>query len=144
MVGLGLAMGLLFPFATIVFGVPSRLTLRIAFFAGTIAAGLMVSGINFAIGHRVVGGRLSELSERMSHVSAVIAESTISGDWSQCTPEMCELPEDSKDELGEAAHSFNGLLQALAQRAQRGRLARDRRGHVRVQRCPRTESRAWR
>ena len=114
MVGLGLAMGLLFPFATIVFGVPSRMTLRITFFAGTIAAGLMVSGINFVIAHRVVGGRLGELSERMSHVSDVITESTISGDWSQCTPEMCDLPEDSKDELGEAAHSFNELLQALA------------------------------
>lgn len=114
MVGLGVAMGAIFPFAIIVLGVPARTTLRAEFFLGTIVAGLIVSGINFLLAHRVVGRRLRILSDRMSHVSNAITDSTTSGDWTQCSPEVCSLDVDSSDELGEAAQSFNELLRALA------------------------------
>ena len=113
MVGLGLAMGLVFPFAVIVLGVPSPITLRATFFAGTVTAGLLVGGANFFLVRRVVGARLHELSSRMAYVGSVITESTYSGDWSRCTPEDCQLVVDSEDEFGDAASSFNRLLEAL-------------------------------
>jgi diguanylate cyclase (GGDEF)-like protein len=114
MAGLGLAMGLVFPFAIIVLGVPASVTMRVAFFVGTVAAGLIVGTANFCLAHRVVGGRLRELSARMRYVSERITESTYSGDWRGCTPATCSLVVDSHDELGDAAHSFNHLLLALA------------------------------
>jgi diguanylate cyclase (GGDEF)-like protein len=113
MVGLGIAMGVVFPFAVIVLGVPADITLRAGFFVGTVAAGLLVGGANFVLARRVVGRRLRELSSRMGYVGDVIGESTYSGDWSRCTPATCEVAVDSADEFGDAARSFNRLLAAL-------------------------------
>lgn len=113
MVGLGVAMGVIFPFAVIVLGVPSQTTLRVTFFLGTVTAGLLVGAANFFLVKRVVGSRLHELSTRMAYVGEVITESTYSGDWSRCTPEDCQLAVDSDDEFGDAAGSFNRLLGAL-------------------------------
>ncbi len=113
MVGLGVGMGIVFPFAVIVLGVPAGITLRVTFFVGTVAAGLLVGAANFVLARRVVGRRLRELSFRMGYVGDVISESTYSGDWSRCTPSECEVAVDSADEFGDAARSFNRLLQAL-------------------------------
>lgn len=114
MVGFGAGIGVLFPFAVIAFGVPAKTVLRPAFFVATVVAGLLVGAVNFVLAHRVVGARLRELSARMGYVSGVIAESMLTGDWSRCTPQECELAVDSADALGEAAASFNGLLHALS------------------------------
>lgn len=113
MVGFGLVVGVGFPFGLVMIGVPAHIALRANFFAATVAAGLIVGGVNFFLARSVVGYRVRELSERMGYVSKVITESTHSGDWSRCNPEDCELIVDSADALGEAASSFNGLLRAL-------------------------------
>lgn len=55
MIGMGLVMGLVFPFAVIVMGIPSRLALRIGFFGGTVSAGAVVGCVNFFVARRVVG-----------------------------------------------------------------------------------------
>ncbi|MHB1534947.1 MAG: hypothetical protein ACYC1D_10135 [Acidimicrobiales bacterium] len=47
MVGFGLGVGVVFPFAVIVIGVPARTSLRPAFFVATLTAGLMVGAANF-------------------------------------------------------------------------------------------------
>jgi diguanylate cyclase (GGDEF)-like protein len=114
MLGLGVAVGVAFPFVLPPLGIPSDLTLRPTFFAATLVAGLMLAAMNHQLARRVVGGRLRALSGQMRHVAEVIADATYSGDWARCSPEECQLDVDSEDELGDAAASFNELINALA------------------------------
>ena len=115
MTGLGLVIGLAFPFAIIPLGVPADRVLRPTFFLATVVAGLLVGAINFVLARRVVGLRLRRLSHGMRHVGKAVEEATYSGDWSRCSPEACHLEVDSEDELGDAARSFNELLDSLAE-----------------------------
>jgi two-component system, cell cycle response regulator len=114
MIGFGLVIGAVFPAAIVVLGVPAEYAFRPGFFAATLAAGLLVGAVNFALSQSVVGTRVRSLSERMSFVTSVLREATFSGDRSQCDPERCRLPVDSEDALGDAAQAFNELLATLA------------------------------
>jgi two-component system, cell cycle response regulator len=114
MTGFGLTIGIAFPPAIVLLGVPAAQVLRPRFFAATLTAGLFVGGVNFLLARAVVGRRIRQLAERMHYVSGVLEEASYSGDWTRCSPDECELAIDSADELGDAAASFNQLLQALA------------------------------
>ena len=114
MLGLGVAVGVAFPFALQPLGIPRDLTLRPVFFAATLVAGLLLAAMNHQLARRVVGRRLQALSGQMRHVAEVIADATYSGDWDRCSPEECHLDVDSEDELGDAAASFNELINALS------------------------------
>lgn len=114
MVGLGVAIGLLFPFVMIVLGVPSRFTLTPRFFVACIAAGMVLAGINLVLARSVVGSRLGVLTHRMLYVAGVIEEATYSGDWGRCSPDECCLPVESDDQLADAATSFNRLITSLS------------------------------
>ncbi len=114
MSGFGLVVGVLFPFGAIVLGVQSGVSLRPVFFAGAVTAGLVVGAVNFFLAHSIVGTRVSRLAESMSQVGASLSEAQVTGDWSKCSPQSCQLEVDSKDELGQAASAFNWLLQSLA------------------------------
>lgn len=115
MAGLGVLIGVVFPFVVIPLGVPGAVSLRPGFFAATLSAGLLVGTVNFLLARAVVGGRLRALSGRMRFVSEAIEVATYTGDWSGCDPDDCSLAIDSADEIGEAAASFNQLLGALAE-----------------------------
>ena len=114
MIGFGLLIGLIFPFAVIPLGVAHDVALRPAFFAATILAGLLVGAINTALVQMVVGVRLQALAVSMRRVEVSLREATQTGDWTSCDPESCHVPVDSTDELGEAADSFNRLVESLA------------------------------
>lgn len=113
MVVLGVAIGALFPLAIIPLQVPAAVALRPAFFAATLTAGVLLGTLNFVIAHRVVGSRLRLMAERMRYVGDVIKEATFTGDWSNCDPATCELPDDADDAIGTAAAAFNRLMYAL-------------------------------
>ena len=114
MTGFGFAIGVAFPPVLVGLGVPAEHVLRPRFFAATVTAGLFVGGVNFLLARAVVGRRIAQLSDRMRRVAGVLEEASFSGDWSRCSPATCELAIDSEDELGDAAVSFNHLLEALA------------------------------
>ncbi|WP_380163350.1 diguanylate cyclase [Jannaschia sp. R86511] len=114
MLGLGLVVGSAFPLVLILIGVPAPLTLRPAFVLACVIAGVLLALLNHVLARRVVGRRLTGLSQQMQYVSAVIRDAAWSGDWGRCTPEECNLPVDSDDELGTAARSFNELVSSLA------------------------------
>lgn len=114
MSGFGLLIGVLFPFGAIVLGVRSTVSLRPAFFLGAVAAGLLVGAFNFFLAHSIVGVRVRRLAERMSRVGAALSEAEVTGDWSRCSAQSCQLEVDSEDELGQAASAFNWLLESLA------------------------------
>jgi len=63
------------------------------------------------------------MSSKMSKVEATLREATTGDDEAACTPEKCMIAVDSDDELGDAAASFNRLVEALAESQRAARVA---------------------
>lgn len=123
MIGLGLVMGIVFPFFVMAFGVPSDYVLSGKFFSATIGAGLVVGATNQFLSRAVVGSRLRFMRSRMSKVEATLRDATMADDEQACTPDKCMITVDSDDELGDAAASFNLLVEALAESQRASRVA---------------------
>jgi diguanylate cyclase (GGDEF)-like protein len=123
MTGLGLLMGIVFPFFVMAFGVPSDYVLSAKFFSATIGAGLVVGATNQFLSRAVVGSRLRFMRSKMSEVEATLRNAPTDDDEAACTPEKCMIIVDSDDELGDAAASFNRLVEALAESQRASRLA---------------------
>jgi diguanylate cyclase (GGDEF)-like protein len=123
MTGLGLFMGIVFPFFVILLGVPSSYVLTAEFFVATIGAGLAVGTTNHFLSRAVVGSRLRYMRSKMSKVEGTLRRATAAGDEAACTPDKCKINVDSDDELGEAAASFNRLVEALAESQRAARVA---------------------
>jgi diguanylate cyclase len=115
MVALGLTTGIVFPFFVLALGVDARDALTVRFFAATIAAGLMVGGVNFLLCRLVVGERVRRLSVRMRMVGETIERAIAVGDWSGFDAEQSRLPVDSDDDLGDSARACNQLVGAVEQ-----------------------------
>ncbi len=114
MTGLGLMMGVVFPFFVVALGVPTSFALTVRFFVATTVAGLIVGAANHYLSRSVVGSRLRFMRSKMAAVEAMLLESASGvGDF-ECTPETCSIPVDSDDELGEVLSSFNRLVAAQA------------------------------
>lgn len=114
MIGLGLVMGLIFPFFVVMMGVQKEQALTPWFFAATMTAGFIVGGANIWLARRVVGSRLRILADRMRLVETNLRVFSRTGDASKCTPEACFVTVDSEDEIGESGKAFNYLIEALA------------------------------
>ena len=114
MTGLGLLMGVAFPFFVVALGVPNRYVLTPPFFVATIGAGLIVGAANHYLSRAVVGSRLRFMRSKMSTVEEALRRSTFSEGDQTCTAEQCSIPVDSEDELGAVAASFNRLVEAQA------------------------------
>jgi len=114
MTGFGLAIGLVFPPFCLLLGLPAESVLTPVFFASTLAAGLAVGAVNFALARLVVGRRFRHLATAMTSVESQLASAVYTQDWSGCDPERCALAVDSDDEAGATAHAFNSLIRTLA------------------------------
>lgn len=113
MVSLGVLTGAIFPLVAVELGVSAELALSPTFVGTTLAAGLIVGGLNFALASRIVRPRLRRLTGKMRQVRSAMDQATYTGDWSECDPAVCQLKEQAEDELGDVADSYNALLQAL-------------------------------
>jgi signal transduction histidine kinase len=111
MAGLGLLMGVVFPFFLLALGVPTRYALTVQLFVAATAAGLVVSGANHFLSRSVVGSRLRFMQSRMATVEAMLLDSSSGALELERTP---EIPVDSDDEMGEVVSSFNHLVAAQA------------------------------
>ena len=114
MTGLGLIMGVAFPFFVVALGVPDRYVLTPKFFVATISAGLIVGAANHSLSRLVVRSRLRFMRSKMTKVEETLRESAFSDQTDHCTPEKCSIPVDSEDELGAVVASFNRLVEAQA------------------------------
>ncbi len=114
MVGFGLCIGVVFPFFVLLLGVPSSIALHTVFFSACLGAGALAGIINYALARWIVGVRLRVLAGRMREVEENLDKMTYSGDFSGCTPDTCNIPVDSEDEIGESALAFNHLVDALS------------------------------
>jgi diguanylate cyclase (GGDEF)-like protein len=114
MIGFGLLIGLVFPPFCLLLGLPGSGVMTPLFYAATLAAGLVVGAVNFALARLVVGRRLRILAASMGTVERQLAQATFSHDWSGCDPASCALVVDSTDEVGTSAAAFNRLIGTLA------------------------------
>lgn len=114
MTGLGLLVGLLFPFFVVALGVPTKYALTARFFLATSVAGLIVGVANHLLSRSVVGSRLRFMRMKMATVESLLYQSARSDAEVQCTPEECAIKVDSDDELGAVLSSFNRLVAAQA------------------------------
>ncbi len=111
MVGLGLAVGLVFPPFATAMGVPGVYAERMWFRAACLVAGFLIGALSYAICRWVVGGRLAVLSGHLRQVAEAVAQASRTGDWSASGSARIRV--DSDDQLGKTAQSFNSLLDAL-------------------------------
>ncbi len=111
MVGLGIAVGLVFPPFATGLGVPSRYAERPVFQAACLGAGFLVGALSYALCRLLVGGRLAVLSSHLRSVAQGISAASRTGDWTQSVSQRIRV--DSDDQLGETAQAFNSLLDAL-------------------------------
>ena len=114
MVGLGLAVGLVFPPFAVLLGVPETIAHRPVFGSACLVAGFLVRAMNYALCRGVVGGRLETLSRHLRSATSVVNSASSSDDWSEAVFERIDV--DSNDQLGEAGHAFNSLLGAVDHR----------------------------
>jgi len=113
MIGFGVLIGISFPFAVLLVGVPVSVALSPNFFLFTVCAGILVGGVNILLARLLVRPRLRLMAQRMGEVEEGLKEATYTGDWTKCDPQKCALPVDSEDEFGAAGAAFNRLLLAL-------------------------------
>jgi len=113
MVGFGLLVGMVFPYAVHRMGVPKEHVLSVRFHLYCLLAGLIVAGMNMLIANGVVRSRLRLVAGRLKDVRARLERIKQEGDTSGCDPEHCFLPVDSDDELGETSEAFNQMARAL-------------------------------
>ncbi len=115
MISFGLLMGAVFPFFMLLLGIPREYLFTAGFFLSCTAAGIAVGLFNIMFARSVVGRRIGQLSERMQFVGEKLRDASTLTDLRECTAETCALPEDSDDELGDGAKSFNLLVDSLTQ-----------------------------
>lgn len=114
MMGLGLLIGILFPFFVSWLGIPPpAYVFKPWFFAACIAAGIIVGGLNISLARAVVGRRLRVLGERMRTVTQKFRHIKEGGELGECNTEDCQVPADSEDEIGQSARAFNTLVETL-------------------------------
>ncbi|CCG04797.1 putative bifunctional diguanylate cyclase/phosphodiesterase [Blastococcus saxobsidens] len=111
MIGLGIAVGLVFPPFATGLGVPAEYAERPLFQAACLGAGFLVGALSYALCRCLVGGRLAVLSSHLRSVAQGISQASRTGDWAQSTSQRIRV--DSDDQLGETAQAFNSLLDAL-------------------------------
>jgi two-component system cell cycle response regulator len=120
MSGFGLLVGVVFPFAVILLGVPSAFALRPSFRVACLFAGLLVGAVNYALVRLAVGVRLRQLVTGMGEAAGALRAASESGDVNEYS--TAAVPVDSADDLGRAASAYNDLLGAV-ERAQRVEIA---------------------
>ncbi len=113
MIGFGLTVGLIFPWAVHQMGVPKAYILTVPFHLYCLIAGFAVGGANVLLAHGVVRLRLRLLAERLTHITEILEKLQENREGVECKPEQCHLPEDSEDEIGATSRSFNLLVDTL-------------------------------
>lgn len=113
MIGMGLVIGALFPFFSVLLGFDPGSVFKLAFVSSTLAAGVLCGFLSYLLARRVVRPRLVLLAEHTHRVEQAIHQAAHTGDWSDCSPEICQIRVDSEDILGDCARAFNGLVEAL-------------------------------
>jgi diguanylate cyclase (GGDEF)-like protein len=115
MVALGVLIGLIFPFFSLLLGVSKEIAIRPTYFFACIIAGILLGLMNITIARVIIGGPMKQLSHKMRHVQTILVDKKNGISEQICTPENCFIYVESKDELGESADAFNSLVVTLSE-----------------------------
>ena len=115
MISLGVLIGFVFPFFSILLGVPREIALTIAYFISCILAGIVLGLLNILLVRKTVGTRMRQLSQKMKHVESILTNKKKGISEEKCSPDTCLVKIDSEDEFGESADSFNSLVMTLSE-----------------------------
>lgn len=113
MIGLGLLIGVVFPFFVSWMGIPREYVFKPWFFVACITAGIVVGALNISLARAIVGSRLKLLGDRMHYVDKNLKAIKAGQKNAACDAEQCKITIDSEDEIGESAQSFNNLVETL-------------------------------
>ncbi len=113
MTGLGLVVGLVFPFLAVLLGMPRDLVTW-WFVEASMSAGFIVGAANIGIARAVVGRRLTVLADHMKSVEANLLSTATEESLARTTAESCHIDVDSEDEIGQSAQAFNSMVKALS------------------------------
>jgi len=113
MIGLGLLIGIVFPFFVSWMGIPQEFVFKPWFFAACITAGIIVGALNIRLARTIVGSRMKLLGNRMQFVTQNLQLIKEGKNINSCSPEQCKIMVDSEDEIGESAQAFNSLVETL-------------------------------
>lgn len=115
MIGFGGVVGVIFPFfVMLVTKVSANIVITPLFFTLCIAAGLLVGLFNIFLARRIVGKKISQLSQHMGYVEKKLVVKANSAVDDCFEDEKCFTDIDSDDVIGESARAFNALVKALA------------------------------
>lgn len=114
MVVFGLLMGLAFPTMMTWLGFDADSVYTLKIFMASMFAGVVMGAINFFWVNVTVRPHLRLLADRMKGIESVLKHTIQQEDWSAaCQNRTCFIDENSNDEIGASAQSFNALLRAL-------------------------------
>lgn len=114
MVVFGLLMGLAFPTIMTWLGFEAESVYTLKFFMASMFAGVVMGAINFFWVNVTVRPHLRLLADRMKGIESVLKHTIQQEGWSAaCQNRTCFIDENSNDEIGASAQSFNALLRAL-------------------------------
>jgi diguanylate cyclase (GGDEF)-like protein len=119
MLGFGFLMGFIFPYFMLSLGFAKDQVLSFGFYSATLIAGILVAIINYTLARLIIGSRLAMQTQGMRTVAAQVRKLAFD-ESRQLDVEGLHLPEDSADNMGEMARSFNELVETLARSYQVG------------------------
>ena len=117
MLGFGFLMGISFPYFMLALGFDKSQVLTPEFYSATLIAGFLVALINFAMVRSIIGWRLALQTERMRSVSDVVRQQAVHEEL-ELDASSLKLIVDSDDDVGDAARSFNELIDSLGRSTQ--------------------------
>ena len=118
MVGLGLLVGVVFPFFVMLFDVPASIAFSAAFVGCCLCAGFIVAIANYGLARGTVGSRLRLLAHHMKLAEVRILARGSGAEDGTCVKSECVIDVDSEDEIGESALAFSHLIEALIESKQ--------------------------
>lgn len=119
MLGFGFLMGFIFPYFMLSLGFAKEQVLSFDFYSATLIAGILVAIINYALARSIIGSRLALQTGGMRSVAGEVRTLAFDED-KRLDVEGLRLPEDSADNMGEMARSFNELVETLGRSYQVG------------------------
>lgn len=119
MLGFGFLMGIAFPYFMLALGFEKTQVLTLEFYSATLIAGIIVALINYTLVRGIIGQRLALQTERMRSVSDVIKRQAVHEEL-RLDAATLKLTVDSDDDVGDAARSFNELVDSLGRSNQVG------------------------
>jgi len=117
MQGVGVLIGLAFPYFLVWYGFPSELVLHANFFIVSQIAGQIVGLISFLLISMVIRPHLKLLSHKMQDIAEELHNKKADGYGAQCEEDLgaCQISVVSSDEIGVSAKAYNEMLGALIQ-----------------------------